>query len=96
MVQGSRFIVHGSLTGLAGPYRHVNNWLLFARGQKNTASIIRRSCTFDTKIYPFLVARNSMPVRQLKLFKKFDFCSEVSAFLVDFLPQRTQRTQRIQ
>jgi len=30
-----------------------------------------------------LVARNSMPARQLKIFEKFDFCSEVSAFLIE-------------
>ena len=43
-----------------------------------------------------LVARNSFWEIDLKNFEKFDFCSEVSAFLVDFLPQRAQRTQRIQ
>ncbi len=73
-------------SGLAGPYRHVNIWLLFAGGEKSNASIIRATCTFDTKKVLSdnnVIAVTLYTVSNKKILLFFDFCSEVSAFLVE-------------
>jgi hypothetical protein len=54
---------------------------------KSSASIIRATCTFDTKKvleYRFVILLTRCQQDSYKLFENFDFCSEVSAFLIDF------------
>ncbi len=76
------------------PYRHVNNWLFIAGGEKvappstelRTCSIIRATCAFDTKKvleYRFVILVTLFGKVSYKFFKKFDFCSKVSAFLIE-------------
>jgi len=63
-----------------------------------TASIIRAICTFDTKIAGFFKGAFSVSVfveMNKKNCKNFDFCSQVSAVLIEnlwiFLPILTYR-----
>jgi hypothetical protein len=53
--------------------------------------IIRATCVFDTKIKGFfrwLIVLSAYVEMNKKNFKNFDFCSQVSAYLVENLPGR--------
>jgi len=61
--------------------------LLLYEGRKSSPSIIGRMCTFGTKIGEFYEDRIELSAyveMNKKIFKNFDFCFLLIAFLADF------------